>query len=139
MNLARAQNITTVFFMVLMFINTLGAVSLFDFSKIVNIFLETFGIHLSIIIAYYFVQKQSANKAIMVSKFKLVLLLMLITMWNGLIMGVTIQHSSHLENLEHDLSEFTRYADFLIAGGIIWLYNGNQDETIVTSDLKNPI
>ncbi len=128
MKLSKAQNITTVFFLVLMFINTLGAISLFDFSKVVNIYLETFGIHLSIIIAYYFVQTQSASKTIVVSKFKLVLLLILITMWNGLIMGVTIQHSSHIESLEHDLSEFTRYADFLIAGGIIWLYNGNQDK-----------
>lgn len=126
MNLAKAQNWTTIIFIVLMVLNILMCYSVFHTSDVFLIYLQTYGVHLSIILTYYFVQDERASKQ--VGKFKFILLLVLIFLWNALIMGIMLDSEFKVETLNKKLGEFPQYASFLIAAGIIWLFNSKNEE-----------
>lgn len=137
MNLSKSQNILTIVFISLMLINILAGVSLFqdEVSEILSIFLGIYGVHFSIIITFYFVEKRSNAQKIIVEKFKIFLLLFLVLAWNVIMLFVTYSCPDTTENLQDKLMEATKFADFLIAAGIIWLYNGNNKIELLSSDI----
>ncbi len=122
MLLKKAQNIASVVFIFLMLLNILGGISISNSSDIFLIYFKIYGIHLSIILTFYFSQK--SLESMVVPKFSLILLIFLFISWNGMIMWITYNSSNSVALLEENLSEFPGYASFLIAGGIVWLFNG---------------
>lgn len=125
MNLTKAQNWITIIFIFLMVLNILMCYSVFQTSDIFLVYLQTYGVHLSIILAYYFVQENKGTKQ--VTKFKFGLLLTLILMWNGLILGIMLDTEFKVDVLTKKLGEFPQYASFLIAAGIVWLFNSKDE------------
>lgn len=126
MNLHKAQNWVTISFIGLMIINVIGGISLFGAADVFSIYLSIYGVHLSIILAYYFVQEPTVQKV--VPKFRFILLLSLLVIWNGIILGITIFSVESIEDLDENLGQFPDYADFLVAGGIVWMFNGRNTE-----------
>lgn len=124
MKLDKAQNITTSVFIILMIINILAGLSLFESTDVFFVYIKIYGVHLAIILTYYFVQ--DPVKAKTVPPFKLMLLITLILLWNGLIMFVTVYSEFDINVLQQKLGEFPNYANILIASGIVWLFNGNK-------------
>ncbi len=125
MKLSKAQNIIAVVFLVLMVFNAIGGMTLHNVVDTYSIFLSIYGVHLSIILTYYFVQEPIENKT--VPKIRFILLLLLLLIWNGIIAGLTVSSYETVADLQANLDEFPHYADFLIAGGIVWLFNGKTD------------
>jgi hypothetical protein len=92
-------------------------------------------VHFSIILTFYFVEKRSNAQKIIVEKFKIFLLLFLVLAWNVIMLFVTYSCPDTTENLQDKLMEATKFVDFLIAAGIIWLYNGNNKSELLPSDI----
>ena len=124
MALRKAQNSITIIFLALMVLNIIGGLSLYDSeASIIIIYLKAYGIPLSIILAFYFSQKRSELKT--VPKFRFILLLFLIFLWNGSILAFSISSIDDMGILASELARFPEYGNILIAGGIVWLFNGN--------------
>jgi hypothetical protein len=96
----------------------------------VNKFLELYGVHLSIILAFYFSQGEKEIKKV-TNKFTLILLILFIIMWNGILMSITTSSRDNLDVFISQTTDFAVYGNFLVAGGIVWLFNG---KTIIEKD-----
>ena len=105
-----------------MVVNMVGGMTLHNVTDTFPIYLSIYGVHLSIILTYYFVQDPIADRE--VPAFRFLLLLMLVLIWNGIILGITVSSAQSVAALEENLGMFPDYADFLIAGGIVWMFNG---------------
>lgn len=122
MKQSTAQNATTVVFIAFMLINIWLASGYHEGASFLKPFLAVYGIHLTIILTYYFMQEPIADK--LVARFKFFLLLGLLLIWNGIVALITVDAGRDLQKLQVSLTEFPEYAGFLIAAGIIWLFGG---------------
>ena len=126
MKLSKAQNIITILFLVLMVINIVAGLSLFTDAGVMLKYLQLYSVHLGIIIAFYFSQGNIQNRKI--DSFRLVFLILLLLLWNGGIMGTTVLSynpaSVSYETIFTNIDSWADYANFLVAGGIVFYYNG---------------
>ena len=122
MQLRKIQNITTIIFLVLMFIN-IACCHSFNGIGSFKILISLYGTHLSVIIAYYFNPVDIKN--VVIPPFRFVFLNTLLVFWNVLIFSIVYSSESNLVLLTKRLTEFPIYAGFLIAIGIVWLFNSN--------------
>jgi len=125
MLLKKAQNTVTFFFILFMLINILGGITVSSSAEVFLIYFKIYAIHLSVILTFYFSQKSIKSK--LVSKFSLGLLLFLLLSWNSMIMWIAYNSGNSVSLLQKNLAEFPSYAGFLIAGGIVWLFNGKTE------------
>lgn len=130
MKLKIAQNIVTIIFLVCMLINLSLGYQYQEEKFAVNKFLELYGVHLSIILAFYFSQGETEIKKV-TNKFTLILLILFIIMWNGILMSITTSSRDNLDVFISQTTDFAVYGNFLVAGGIVWLFNG---KTIIEKD-----
>ena len=125
MTLIKAQHWTTVVFIFLMIINTIAGLSLFNNVGVFYEYINLYGVHLAVILTFYFAQDKTTVKALNVMPFKLGLIIALILMWNGLVMGIAIYTAPDFDIFKETIEVFPEYAGFLIAGAIVWLFSGN--------------
>ncbi len=85
--------------------------------------ISVYGTHLSIIIAFYFNTTDISNRTI--STFRFLFFNVLMLFWNFMIFIIIYASEGDYKLFTDRLTEFPQYAGFLIAIGIIWLFNSN--------------
>lgn len=134
----KGRNTVTILFIALMIINIVAAISMVSEGRasVFSVYLKLYGVHLSIILLFYFSGKSIVDHRMPV--FVFVLTVLLLVLWNGAIMAVTsfslldidIGSNDEVVELDASLSSFHDYGNILIAGAIVWLFNsGNEDST----------
>ena len=125
-SLKKAQKITTFVFLGIMLVNMLFGYSYTGLDGI-RLFINLFAVHLSVILAYFFAQKNEADGR--VPKFKLILVLIMLFIWGVIILAIVFNAKRDLALLEENLIVFPEYAGFLTAGGIVWLFSKQSESS----------
>ena len=123
MRLKKAQNVITIIFLSLMSFNMIAGLSLYNKTDILLTYLKIYGVHLSIILTFYFSQTKIDVKV--VAQFKLILILFLLIIWNLIIFATSISAADELTSFNAELDNYSEYTNILIAGGIVYFFNGN--------------